>query len=235
MDLDQLQSAFNSLQSKYDDLRERAERREHEFHRQYALALQASQRLRQELKQSQKRLGEQLNAMEALQKNHANCCRQMTILAAECERRYPAIGLSEERGRALEAMKSALAECVEERGQLAARVDHLQAQLQLAATSPPDPHPVQPVESMAMQTERIQQLERELEEAREESALRLLQLRLLEEELEQADSRASEPTDLHHGPCDPGVQFSSVPAACREADLINANRSRLLQSDGADP
>lgn len=229
MNLDELQSAYNCLQLKYEGLRIRAERREREleWQPQQATELQECGRLSQELEASQQDPSEQL---EALRKAHVSCCQQVEILAAECARRYPALQLSEERGRTIEALQRALVERTEERDQLAACVDQLQAQLRQGASSLAGSHPAPRDESLAAYRDRIQQLERELEEARDEAALSLLQLRLVEEELEQAGRMGTDAIDRYLPESDSGAQSIPSADALADAGLINANRSRLLIS-----
>jgi hypothetical protein len=199
---------------------------------QQATELQECGRLSQELEASQQDPSEQL---EALRKAHVSCCQQVEILAAECARRYPALQLSEERGRTIEALQRALVERTEERDQLAACVDQLQAQLRqgassLAGSSLAGSHPAPRDESLAAYRDRIQQLERELDEARDEAALSLLQLRLVEEELEQAGRMGTDAIDRYLPESDSGAQSIPSADALADAGLINANRSRLLIS-----
>lgn len=221
LDSPPLQAALAALESRYRDLQDQSEQRIQVLQESLDQQRAAHDQLQHELEEARRITAARRRKEEELSEEVRRLQRELEVLRVECERRYPALRLSEDRGRALEELQRQLDRCHEEREKLA-------RQLRQARRVPVH---AEPPSSAA-----VLQLEQQLREAREEAELRRLQLQQVQLELEHyfllAEGRPSSapasPT-AEVLPAEP-ASSSMAPLPHRDADAINHNRLRLMAS-----
>lgn len=159
---------------------------------------------RSELREQRARFQEEVDT-------HALSLRELEILRTECARRYQALQLSEEQAATIRQLER---RCLELDEALIQAQSNGQEHASLLPAASPE------------STERLQQLEQELKEARDEAELLLEQLFLAQEELEHYFLLSQE-----QGLAERQLSPASPPANRQEdAAAINSNRGRLLSA-----